>query len=266
MRHFKELEYLNLALNNIEVIEGIGHLEFLEKLDLTLNFIGLDSLEVSVDCLKGLRSLRELFMLGNPCMNATVVSPSSTKPSLLSSNNDSGEPRIVELDSDDDGDGDGDGEEHSDEHIKSPQGWEHTRMYIIAKLPQLEQLDGTKIKRSERIRARQMISRLEKELQLLAESCRDVKKVSCTNQALGIIGEEEMTRHCPGDRVRLSDELAQQKAEKEANEKANLPKFKNEQIFEEEQREAIGRAREREEKGNIQQRNGEEEDMYICLF
>ena len=38
----KELEYLNLALNSIKKIEGIEHCESLVKLDLTVNFIGLE--------------------------------------------------------------------------------------------------------------------------------------------------------------------------------------------------------------------------------
>lgn len=37
----RELEYLNLALNNIKVIEGIENCESLMKLDLTVNFIDL---------------------------------------------------------------------------------------------------------------------------------------------------------------------------------------------------------------------------------
>ena len=37
----KELEYLNLALNNIRLIEGIENCESLMKLDLTVNFVDL---------------------------------------------------------------------------------------------------------------------------------------------------------------------------------------------------------------------------------
>ena len=37
----KSLEYLNIAMNNIERIENLEGLESLEKLDLTLNFIGV---------------------------------------------------------------------------------------------------------------------------------------------------------------------------------------------------------------------------------
>ncbi len=36
----KSLEYLNIAMNNIERIENLEGLESLQKLDLTLNFIG----------------------------------------------------------------------------------------------------------------------------------------------------------------------------------------------------------------------------------
>lgn len=36
----KKLEYLNLALNNIERIENVQGCESLKKLDLTVNFIG----------------------------------------------------------------------------------------------------------------------------------------------------------------------------------------------------------------------------------
>lgn len=36
----KKLEYLNLALNNIEKVENLEGCESLKKLDLTVNFIG----------------------------------------------------------------------------------------------------------------------------------------------------------------------------------------------------------------------------------
>ena len=62
----KQLEYLNLALNNISKIEGLEHCEFLNKLDLTLNFIDLDELETSIDHLVPLTNLRDFYMMGNP--------------------------------------------------------------------------------------------------------------------------------------------------------------------------------------------------------
>ena len=43
LKLFRSLEYLNLALNNITKVEGIGRMECLRKLDLTLNFIDVDA-------------------------------------------------------------------------------------------------------------------------------------------------------------------------------------------------------------------------------
>ncbi|XP_071348124.1 dynein axonemal assembly factor 11 isoform X2 [Trachinotus anak] len=60
----KKLEYLNLALNNIEVIENLEGCESLQKLDLTVNFVGRLS---SVESLRHNIHLRELFLVGNPC-------------------------------------------------------------------------------------------------------------------------------------------------------------------------------------------------------
>ncbi|CAJ0928076.1 unnamed protein product [Ranitomeya imitator] len=60
----KKLEYLNLALNNIEKIENLEGCESLQKLDLTVNFVGEVS---SIQSLKPNIHLRELYMVGNPC-------------------------------------------------------------------------------------------------------------------------------------------------------------------------------------------------------
>ncbi|KFQ36154.1 Protein tilB, partial [Merops nubicus] len=60
----KKLEYLNVALNNIERIENLEGCEELKKLDLTANFIGELS---SVEALKCNIHLKELFLVGNPC-------------------------------------------------------------------------------------------------------------------------------------------------------------------------------------------------------
>ncbi|NXN97792.1 TILB protein, partial [Rhinopomastus cyanomelas] len=60
----KKLEYLNVALNNIERIENLEGCEELKKLDLTANFIGELS---SVETLKHNIYLKELFLVGNPC-------------------------------------------------------------------------------------------------------------------------------------------------------------------------------------------------------
>ncbi|XP_062482978.1 dynein axonemal assembly factor 11-like isoform X1 [Pezoporus occidentalis] len=60
----KKLEYLNVALNNIERIENLEGCEELKKLDLTANFIGELS---SIEALKHNIHLKELFLVGNPC-------------------------------------------------------------------------------------------------------------------------------------------------------------------------------------------------------
>lgn len=63
----KELEYLNLAINNIDMIEGVEGCECLNKLDLTCNFIELKHFMRSVTNLRKVKSLREIYLLGNPC-------------------------------------------------------------------------------------------------------------------------------------------------------------------------------------------------------
>ncbi|XP_054671961.1 dynein axonemal assembly factor 11-like [Grus americana] len=60
----KKLEYLNVALNNIERIENLEGCEELKKLDLTANFVGELS---SIEALKYNIHLKELFLVGNPC-------------------------------------------------------------------------------------------------------------------------------------------------------------------------------------------------------
>lgn len=66
LTRLKELTYLNLALNNIEVIEGLEGSESLEKLDMTCNFVRLDRLFESLVHLKQVKSLREVHFMGNP--------------------------------------------------------------------------------------------------------------------------------------------------------------------------------------------------------
>lgn len=62
----QELQYLNLALNNITAIEGLSKCESLRKLDLTLNFIPAAALP-TVASLAPCYDLRDLTLLGNPC-------------------------------------------------------------------------------------------------------------------------------------------------------------------------------------------------------
>lgn len=68
MHKLKKLEYLNLAINNIEKIENLEKLESLQKLDLTLNFIG----ELTgVETLQENYNLENLILTGNPCTGKT---------------------------------------------------------------------------------------------------------------------------------------------------------------------------------------------------
>lgn len=46
----------------------ISTCEFLNKLDLTVNFIDLDTLEESINNLKSNSHLKELYLMGNPCL------------------------------------------------------------------------------------------------------------------------------------------------------------------------------------------------------
>jgi len=67
LNKLKELEYLNLALNNISKIEGIENCESLKKLDMTVNFVSIEELEESVYNLKANVKLEDLYLTGNPC-------------------------------------------------------------------------------------------------------------------------------------------------------------------------------------------------------
>ncbi|CAL4059339.1 unnamed protein product, partial [Meganyctiphanes norvegica] len=64
LSRLRELVYLNLALNNIENVEGLENCDALSKLDFTANFItDLSSLTSLQDC----TNLKELYLTGNPC-------------------------------------------------------------------------------------------------------------------------------------------------------------------------------------------------------
>lgn len=62
----QELEHLNLAVNNITAVEGLGRCESLRKVDLTLNFVPPGGLP-SLACLRSCHLLEELHLVGNPC-------------------------------------------------------------------------------------------------------------------------------------------------------------------------------------------------------
>lgn len=66
LSYFKELVYINLALNNLEMIEGLNNCEFLSKLDVSVNFIDFDTLQSSIQHLQSRYNLRDLYLMGNP--------------------------------------------------------------------------------------------------------------------------------------------------------------------------------------------------------
>lgn len=62
----QELEYLNLAVNNLTKIQNLQRCESLQKLDLTVNFVDKAGL-LSLASLQHNEHLSELYLLGNPC-------------------------------------------------------------------------------------------------------------------------------------------------------------------------------------------------------
>jgi protein TilB len=67
LNKLKELEYVNLAVNNIKKIEGIEGCESLLKVDLTLNFIPIENYRESIEVLSECPDFNELYLTGNPC-------------------------------------------------------------------------------------------------------------------------------------------------------------------------------------------------------
>jgi protein TilB len=62
----QDLEYLNLAINNIAKVQNLQRCESLQRLDLTINFIPKAGL-ISLCSLAANYNLRDLFLTGNPC-------------------------------------------------------------------------------------------------------------------------------------------------------------------------------------------------------
>ena len=270
-RLLKRLVYLNLALNNLVALGDrpgvLSRCEFLEKLDLTLNFVDVDALEDVVDELAQLRSLRELFLLGNPCMGHDVTSGGVGEPTDAADvMADLAEQLQIFAPST----GNTEGQQ------QQSSGWKGCRPYVIARLPSLRTLDGRDVLRSERILATRRLPELEEELRLLAQAKRDATSKSKANDVAGdgddddviemgpegfdtsiteALGDEELTGHTPEARLQIARELAEQKAAKSKEEKANVPRVKGEADYEEDQQAAIDQARRREERGNIKQCN-----------
>lgn len=164
LQHCKDMEYLNLALNNVERIEGLRTMEFLNKLDLTVNFIGLDTFEDSIAELRHNRSLRELYLMGNPATD-----------------------------------------------------WEGHKDFVIGVLPNLQELDGKAITKSDRIKAAQRLPTIVKELRRLAKEAAKEKKI----KAKMPYDEEEYT---PQSRLEMYREMAEEKQADEDRKKEMEPR------------------------------------------
>ena len=199
LHHLKDLEYLNMALNNVSKIEGLDKCEFLNKLDLTVNFVDVDELESSMDHLADREHLKDLYMMGNPAQA----------------------------------------------------NWPGFKNYVIARLPQLQFLDGEAITRSMQIIAKQQLPKLAVELRSLAQEKRDEK---AAKQPVDYrdIDTDEKAPYTPEVRMKMYEELAEEKAEKENRELRRQPR---ERDHAGEQRKKVERVRQREEEGKILQCN-----------
>merc|ERR1719247_3599457 len=175
LHHLKDLEYLNMALNNVSKIEGLDKCEFLNKLDLTVNFVDVDELEASMDHLAEREHLKDLYMMGNPAQA----------------------------------------------------NWPGFKNYVIARLPQLQFLDGEAIARS---------------MQIIAKQQFDYRDIDT----------DEKAPYTPEVRMKMYEELAEEKAEKENRELRRQPR---ERDHAGEQRKKVERVRQREEEGKILQCN-----------
>lgn len=145
LNKLKELQYLNLALNNIEKIENLERCESLDKLDFTLNFIGELT---SITNLRDNYNLRLLYMTGNPCtgknenfilfLNIDFKSRNKMKISIK---------KLI-----------------LNYQLNIFTDYVGYRDYVVSVLPQLEFLDGEKIRKSERIMALQNFPETEKNI------------------------------------------------------------------------------------------------------
>lgn len=222
LKMFKSLEYFNLALNNIHCIEqgSLSGMEWLRKLDLTLNFIDVDYLETSVDELGQCRSLEDLFLIGNPCMGLSGGGGDALPKELTASST----------------------------HMK--EGWSNCREYVVARLPNLKYLDGIEIKRSERIIASKQLPALTTQLKELARQQEkerqrhlQLKKVedgdNDEDTSSSYISGEVMTQHDPETRTKISNEAHDQKMAKIKQAEENTIKHKGEKEWEEEHKDAV---------------------------
>jgi len=173
--------------------------------------------------------------------------------------------------------------------------WAGFKAYVIAKLPQITNLDGADITRSMQIQATQRLPDLEAELRALARTKRAEKRVlreaeerekqaksmaKASKKESRVVeldendnevvvedasddedttgtpyDPDEMTDNTPEAREKIYRELAKQKKEKEDRDKQNHPRERN---YEKEQQAAVGEIRRKEEESGereVKQKN-----------
>lgn len=212
LTHLKELRYLNLALNNISKIEGLQNCEFLNKLDLTVNFVDFDALETSIEHLKPLQHLRELYMLGNPCQSEWETGFREYVIASL--------PQIESLD----------GKEiQRSDRIKALQVFQHRQHYV----------------------RRQAVKVLAKKAQEAAETETVIEvvggKATDISEKKSVMASTEKVPYTPHTRREMYLEMAEQKEATEALRRENQPM---ERDMESEHDKTLQKIREEEERAN----------------
>ncbi|CAJ1373676.1 unnamed protein product [Effrenium voratum] len=180
----RHLKILLLQNNIIPKMEGLNKLKELEYLNLALNNIS------KIEGIEGCESLKKLDMT----VNFVGVEELEESVYNLKANMMLEDLYLT-------------GNPCSD--------WSGYRAYVVAHLPQLKQLDAKLIVPRERIKARQQLPRLQQELEVAVEEAKQ-KRLAELGQP---VSEGAYTKE---SRNEMYLELAEQKAEKERNEKRRM--------------------------------------------
>ncbi len=164
-----------------------------------MNFIPVEEFEASIDHLRPLLHLKELFLMGNPCTE-----------------------------------------------------WAGCRAFAAAALPQLQQLDGSDIARSERILAQQAWRGLRGELRAAAAAARAAAGLPPPPPPPPRDEDDDTEPWSAEGRVRMYREMAEQKAEADAKKRVNEPRRRD---AEAEHAAAVAAARGAEGGGGVRQTN-----------
>jgi len=192
---------------------GLRSCEFLNKLDLTVNFIDVDTLEESVDNMKHLTHLREIYFMGNPCQ---VDWPGFQRFMIAS---------LI--------------------HLEFLDGKEITRTERILASQEYPQLLKELRILAEKKRAEKKAERLAAGLPEEEELDDDMPLIEDVDEDADAAGDDDdTTPYTIESRNEMYLELAEQKKEKEDREKERLPK---ERDFENEHDEAVKKARDKED-------------------